>query len=253
MKGKARTSAMPWLFPLLLLGGALHAAAAPRGRVIGPAALAQSGAGGQGGAGAAPSLMAARAAAGCTVYFDATGQLNFNPPANNTPLFPGIRPTDVVAGGPSVAHGTRGVQARWSGPQSLAGDAAIDGMALAPVEPAIPQQAVQGVAYFATSTTCTGASDFTTVVQSKPAGINAPPPTGTVIAQLNSRLRIVASYRTYYAKDPATYLCSGVSRGYVLCNVWRVDVSFNFLTSSFDADGAGNYSLTINQISMTSP
>lgn len=246
MKGKAPTAAMPWLAPLLLIGASLHAATLSRGRVIGPASLSQNR------AASAPRLMAAPAAAGCAVYFDATGQLSFNPPASNTALFPGIRPTDVVAGGPGIAHGTRAVQATPGGPLSLTADAGIDGIPLAPVAPTVGQQAVQGIAYFATSTTCAGASDFTTTVQSQPAGINAPPPSGTVVARLNGNTSMDASYALQYA-DEGTYLCSGVKPGYILCEVWRVDVTFNFLTSSFDANGAGNYSLTINQVSMTSP
>lgn len=246
MKGKARTTAMSWLVPLLLIGASLHAATLSRGRVVGPASLSQRG------AASAPRLMAAPAASACAVYFDATGQLSFNPPANNTALFPGIRPTDIVAGGPSVAHGTQAVQALAGGSLSLTGDGGINGIPLAPIAPSVGQQAVQGIAYFATSTTCAGSSDFTTIVESRPAGINAPPPSGTVVARLNGNTSMDASYALQYA-DQGTYLCSGVEPGYILCEVWRVDVTFNFLTSSFDANGAGNYSLTINQVSMTSP
>ncbi|MBU6246345.1 MAG: hypothetical protein KGN77_01205 [Xanthomonadaceae bacterium] len=197
------------------------------------------------------ALAAAPAAGNCAVYFDATGQLNFDPPGNNTPLVPGISAANVMAGGPAISHGAIAAAAIAAGPGSLQADAAINQTALQPLAPGITQNPVQGLAYFATSTTCTPAS-FTTVLQSQPAGVNAPPPSGTVVAQLTGNTRIDATYQLGYV-DQGTYLCSGGWFGYILCEVWRVDATFNFLPSTFGSSGAGTYRLTINQVTMTSP
>ncbi|HEU4670454.1 MAG TPA: hypothetical protein VFR91_07085 [Dyella sp.] len=245
MRRMLRTTAALWLPPLLTIAGFVHAAAFPQGRVIGPASLhLQS-------AARAASPMAAPAAAGCTVYFDATGQLNFTAPGNNTALVPGINAANVITGGPAVGHGTVAADATAVGGAGLRADAALNQTPLQSPTAGVMQNAIQGLVYFATSTGCNAAS-FTTVLQSQPAGVNAPPPSGTVVARLNANTTIDASYSLQYG-DEGTYYCSGISFGYVPCEVWRVDVTFDFLTSTFDANGAGNYHLTINQVTMTSP
>ncbi|MHB1272890.1 MAG: hypothetical protein ACYCZD_09020 [Rhodanobacter sp.] len=237
--------------PLFLASLAAVSAPPSRGQVIGPASLLTTSGrdAPMARAMAVPAPMAGSPA--CNVYFNATGQLNFNPPANNTALVPGISSANIMVGGPSFAHGTRNVPAMAGGGATLSANAGIDSVGLPQPLAGVVQNQIQGIAYFATDTNCTSSS-FTTTVQSNPAGNTAPAPSGTVVAKLNGNTTMTASYQTQYA-DQGTYTCSGVYWFPIPCEVWRIDVTFNFLTSSFPADGAGNYSLAINQVTMTSP
>ncbi|TAM60707.1 MAG: hypothetical protein EPN49_08410 [Rhodanobacter sp.] len=248
---KLKTTA-PLLVPLLL-ASITTLAAPPRGRVIGPATSQTLGRlNGRGGPPGLRALAAAplAAAPACSVYFDATGQLNFNPPAPNTPLTPGISSANFIAGGPAFAHGTKSTSALTTG-LALAADAGINGVSLQQPNAGVPQNRIRGIAYFATDTGCTQGS-FSTTLQSSPAGTTAPAPAGTVLAQLSAGTTMTAGYTPAYS-DQGTYICSGVRRGWIPCEVWRVDVTFAFLTNSFLASGAGSYTLTINRVTLSSP
>jgi len=251
-RARLKTTA-PLLVPLLL-ASMTTLAAPPRGQVIGPATSQTLGrTNGRGGPPGLQALAAAPLAASpaCSVYFDATGQLNFNPPPPNSPLTPGISSANFIAGGPAFAHGIKPASALAAG-TALAADAGINGVSLQQPNADVPQNQIQGIAYFATDTSCTQSS-FSTTLQSSPAGTTAPAPAGTVLAQLSAGTTMTAGYTPSYS-DQGTFYCSGVrGNGWILCEVWRVDVTFAFLTNSFLASGAGSYTLTINQVTLSSP
>ncbi|MGH8147837.1 MAG: hypothetical protein ACREPY_16085 [Rhodanobacteraceae bacterium] len=228
----------------LLLSMTASAGSVPRGRVLGPANSQTSRL-----LHRTNLLVAARAmAAGstCAIYFDATGQLNFTPPPPNTPITPALGPANITAGGVTAfAHGSQALTAAASG-NALSAAAGV----IAPhaVLPSVTVNTIQGIAYFATGTNCTQAS-FTTTLQSNPAGSAGP--NGTVLAQMGASTIIAANYTPSYA-DQGEYICSE-GRNSFYCEVWRVDVTFAFLTNSFPGNGAGTYTLTINQVTLSSP
>ena len=250
----------PLLVPLLLCSLTALAAPPSGGRVIGPAPALSGRPGGPGRPVARLAAMPMAGSPACTVYFDATGQLNFNPPPANTPLTPGISSANFIRGGPAFAHGKRVATALGVG-RALFADTGINGVSQQQPVAAIKQLRIRGIAYFATDTSCRRSS-FTTTVQSSPAGNTAAYPAGTVLAQSNidPAITMAASYIPSYATDGITYTCifgngngNGNNGNSVPCSVWRVDVMFSFLTNSFRPNGAGGYSLTINQVTMTSP
>ena len=247
MFGGKTIATAPLLVPLLLVGVAAQGASMPRGRVLGPATTMSAQSHSIGPLGTRVTAAPMANASACTVYFDATGQLNFNPPAANTALTPGISAANFIGGGPALAHGSKAANA-LAGATTLSADAGIDGASLLPPYASIAQNRIPGIAYFATDTTCTQSS-FTTVLQSSPAGTGGPG--GTVMAQLNANTTIAASYSPAYA-DQGRYICTDYFYQYY-CEVWRVDVAFSFLTNSFLANGAGSYTLTINQVTLSSP
>lgn len=234
-----------WL--ALLLMSTTAGAAPARGRVLGPAngqTLKTLNA--QGRRAAVPLALAA-AAPTCQIYFDVTGQLNFNPPPSGTLITPAIGPANITAGGvTSFGHGSTSLTAVASGNHLGATAGVVTPNA---VLPKVTVNAIQGIAYFATGTNCTQGS-FTTTLQSNPAGGTGP--NGTVIATMGNNTTIAASYTPAYA-DQGTYICRSGFFNTFYCEVWRVDVMFSFLTNSFSGNGAGSYTLTVNQVTLSSP
>lgn len=102
---------------------------------------------------------------------------------------------------------------------------------------------------YATNPNCGSGAPFTTTLTSYPAGSG-----GDVVATANT-LRMQATYTTQYVADPSHYYCyyTNNPRKIFKCNIWSANVTFNFLTSSFAAFGAGTYSLNIVQATITSP
>ncbi len=96
----------------------------------------------------------------------------------------------------------------------------------------------------ATTTGCNAGTSFTTALTSNPAGSG-----NTVVAVLNTQ-RIEATYTVAYNYDPNNpYYCYYTNNPfkYFPCNIFYAKANFSFLTSTFPAQGAGNYSLTIVQ------
>lgn len=96
----------------------------------------------------------------------------------------------------------------------------------------------------ATTTGCNSGTTFTTALTSNPAGSG-----NTVVAVLNTQ-RIEATYTVAYNYDPNNpYYCyyNNNPFNYFPCNIFYAQANFSFLTSTFPAQGAGNYSLTIVQ------
>lgn len=232
-----------WL-ALLLASANAGAATVSGGRVLGPAnGQTLKTLNGPGRQAAAPL---AAAAPTCPIYFDVTGQLNFTPPPSGTLITPTIGPANITASGvTSFGHGSQSLSAIASG-NHLGATAGVMNPT-APL-PNVTVNAIQGIAYFATGTNCTQAS-FTTVLQSNPAGSAGP--NGTVMASMGNNITIAANYTPAYA-DQGTYICSNGFRAFY-CEVWRVDVMFSFLTNSFPGSGAGTYTLTVNQVTLSSP
>ena len=103
---------------------------------------------------------------------------------------------------------------------------------------------------YATDANCNQGAPFTTTLTSNPAGSGS-----TVVATANT-LRMNATYTTTYFADPNNpYYCyyNNQPGNFFLCNVWSANVSFSFLSSTFAAQGAGNYTLDIVQATLTSP
>ena len=103
---------------------------------------------------------------------------------------------------------------------------------------------------YATDANCNQGAPFTTKLTSYPAGTGS-----TVVATANT-LRMDATYTTTYFADPNNpYYCyyNNQPGNFFLCNVWSANVSFSFLSSTFAAQGAGNYTLDIVQATLTSP
>lgn len=236
--GKMKTAVL-LLVPLLLMSMAALAGQPPaRGRVIGPASSAFAR-----GLHPAPMALAAAGSPACDIYFDATGQLTFSPPTANTLLTPSIGVSNLFSSGATQGHGAKTATAIAIG-TSLSANANINGVSLQAPNSQVSLNQIQGLAYFATDTSCQQSS-FTTTLQSNPAG-----PAGMVAAQMGA-YTINANYALSYA-DQGRYICNGGFFSYY-CEVWRVDATFSFLTSSFDANDAGTYTLTINQVTMNSP
>ena len=103
---------------------------------------------------------------------------------------------------------------------------------------------------YATSSNCGAGTPFTTTLTSNPAGAG-----GSVVATANT-LRMQATYTTQYVADPNNpyycYYTNNPNRTF-LCNLWSANVTFNFLSNSFAALGAGTYTLNIVQATITSP
>ncbi|MHB1992952.1 hypothetical protein [Metallibacterium scheffleri] len=103
---------------------------------------------------------------------------------------------------------------------------------------------------YATSSNCGAGTPFTTTLTSNPAGAG-----GSVVATANT-LRMQATYTTQYVADPNNpYYCyyTNNPNNQFLCNLWSANVTFNFLSNSFAALGAGTYTLNIVQATITSP
>ena len=103
---------------------------------------------------------------------------------------------------------------------------------------------------YATDASCNQGAPFTTTLTSNPAGSGS-----TVVATANT-LRMDATYTTTYFADPNNpYYCYYTNQpgNFFLCNVWSANISFSFLSSTFAARGAGNYTLDIVQATLTSP
>ena len=103
---------------------------------------------------------------------------------------------------------------------------------------------------YATDASCNQGAPFTTTLTSNPAGSGS-----TVVATANT-LRMDATYTTTYFADPNNpYYCYYTNQpgNFFLCNVWSANVSFSFLSSTFAAQGAGNYTLDIVRATLTSP
>ena len=96
----------------------------------------------------------------------------------------------------------------------------------------------------ATTTGCGPGTAFTTTLISNPAG------RGNTVVATFKRHRIKATYTVSYSYDPNNpYYCyySNNPSNYFPCNIFYARVNFDFLTSTFPAQGAGNYSLRIVQ------
>ena len=102
---------------------------------------------------------------------------------------------------------------------------------------------------YATNPSCGSGAPFTTTLTSNPAGSAA------AVVATASTLRMQATYTTQYVADPSHYYCyyTNNPRKIFKCNIWSANVTFNFLTSSFAALGAGTYTLNIVQATITSP
>ncbi len=103
---------------------------------------------------------------------------------------------------------------------------------------------------YATSANCGAGTPFTTTLTSNPAGSS-----GSVVATVNT-LSMQATYTTQYVADPNNpYYCyyTNNPNKQFLCNLWSANVTFNFLSNSFAALGAGTYTLNIVQATITSP
>ncbi|MCK9366376.1 MAG: hypothetical protein M0P72_04390 [Metallibacterium scheffleri] len=103
---------------------------------------------------------------------------------------------------------------------------------------------------YATDPNCGAGTPFTTTLTSNPAGSS-----GSVVATVNT-LSMQATYTTQYVADPNNpYYCyyTNNPNKQFLCNLWSANVTFNFLSNSFAALGAGTYTLNIVQATITSP
>lgn len=139
-----------------------------------------------------------------------------------------------------------------STPANAAGGALIANLGAAPtgnVAASVTRNA--GTLFqYATDANCNQGAPFTTTLTSNPAGSS-----GTVVATANT-LRMNATYATTYFADPNNpYYCYYTNQpgNFFLCNVWSANVSFSFLSSTFAAQGAGNYTLDIVRATLTSP
>ena len=103
---------------------------------------------------------------------------------------------------------------------------------------------------YATNTSCNQGAPFTTKLISNPAGA------GSSVAATANALRMQATYTTQYIANPNNpYYCyyTNNPNNMFLCNLWSANVTFNFLSNSFAALGAGTYTLNIVQATITSP
>ena len=139
-----------------------------------------------------------------------------------------------------------------STPANAAGGVLSANLGAAPtgnVATSVPRNAGRLFQY-ATDVNCNQGASFTTKLTSNPAGSGS-----TIVATANT-LRMDATYSTTYFADPNNpYYCYYTNRpGHLfLCNVWSANVSFSFLSSTFAAQGAGNYTLNIVRATLTSP
>lgn len=242
LRWRSKTTA-PLLVPLLLMSMAALATTPPQGRVfLVPSQTSRTSSHTTQQLAVQPLAEPAT----CTSFFDVTGQLSFNPPNPNTPLTPAIGSSNIIPGGPAFASGTAAVTATASG-HTLTANPNMN--SVTPTQPVALSQ-ITGIAYFATSTNCT-ATNFTNgiTLQSSPVG-----PAGEVSALLNGSTTTTAS-ATYVAtavKQAGTYTCSGTGYGTsVACDVFQINVVVSFLPLSFAPSGAGTYTLTINQVTIT--
>ncbi len=178
---------------------------------------------------------------GCQIFGFLNGGLSGGGPLNSIGAF------DVTGGQPpSFSAGTSAPSAFASGGLLTANAGAINPGG---VVGAVPRNG--GTLFqYATDPNCGAGTPFTTTLTSNPAGAG-----GAVVATANT-LRMQATYGTQYVFDPSNpYWCyySNNPGNFFLCNLWSAQVTFNFLTSSFAAVGAANYSLRIVQATITSP
>ena len=185
---------------------------------------------------AAPS----KARGGCRIY-GFLGSLSGNSTLNSIGVF------DLT--GQSSGNFSLGTRAAVANATGGALSADVGAAPTGNVASSVPRNA--GTLFqYATDVNCNQGASFTTKLTSNPAGTGS-----TVVAPANT-LRMDATYSTTYFADPNNpYYCYYTNHpgNFFRCNLWSANVSFSFLSSTFAAQGAGNYTLDIVQATLTSP
>ncbi len=224
----ARRARWPWMLAWAFVGASAHAA---RVHVLGPAALIRNP--------PPPATPPLPDTGGCTLY-GKLGRLS-----GGTTL-PAITAADLQ-NPPADALGSVAVTAAAAG---AALRAALPRAVLPAVAAGVPRN---GSTLFRliTDNACMPGSPFTATLRSSPAG------SGGQVVAVSGIQQITATYtvqETYDANNP--YDCSsgaGRRRRHFLCNLWSIVPGFDFLSASFAAQGAGNYTLTLVRATVTSP
>ena len=185
---------------------------------------------------ARPPTAIAAAANGCSIY-GFIGGISGNATLNSIGVF------DLTAQ-PALNLGTAQISANAAGGALQANvGATAQGTIAGQV-----QRSAGTLLTVATTTRCGAGTAFNTQLTSSPAGSG-----NTVVASAGPQ-QIQATYAVSYQYDANNpYYCyyNNQPNRTFLCNIFYAQTSFNFLTSTFPAQGAGTYALNIVQANVS--